>query len=91
VCHGHGSCEQLLRDTILKHDPDPRMPAILEDADWTTWLGENNSSPEDAKAVLRTMEGVNWKVGPGAKRESERNTTKARHEPEKPKPEPGLF
>jgi putative SOS response-associated peptidase YedK len=38
-----------------------RMPAILEDADWATWLGETDASPEQGKATLRTMEGVNWK------------------------------
>ena len=55
---------KLLLDSILKHDADPRMPAILEDADWSTWLGENDASPEQAKAVLRTMEGVNWEINP---------------------------
>jgi putative SOS response-associated peptidase YedK len=59
---------RLLRDTILKHDPDPRMPAILEDADWATWLGENNATPEQAKAALRTMEGVNWQIAPEPKK-----------------------
>ncbi|HEX4158949.1 MAG TPA: SOS response-associated peptidase family protein [Rhizomicrobium sp.] len=59
---------KLLRDTILKHDPDPRMPAILEDADWATWLGENAATPEQAKAVLRTMEGVNWEIAPERKK-----------------------
>jgi putative SOS response-associated peptidase YedK len=39
-----------------------RIPAILEDGDWETWLGENDASPEDVKAVLRTMEGVHWKM-----------------------------
>ena len=39
-----------------------RMPAILDDADWATWLGEADASPEKAKAVLRTVEGVNWKM-----------------------------
>jgi hypothetical protein len=38
-----------------------RMPAILEDADWATWLGETAASPAEVKATLRTMEGVNWK------------------------------
>jgi putative SOS response-associated peptidase YedK len=42
---------RLLRDSILKHDPDPRMPAILEDADWSTWLGENDATPDQAKAA----------------------------------------
>ena len=44
------------------------MPAILEDADWATWLGENDATPEQAKAVLRTMEGVNWKIAPEMKK-----------------------
>lgn len=80
---------KLLRDTILEHDPDPRMPAILEDADWKTWLGENGSTPEQAKAVLRTMEGVNWKIAPEPNKVRERNTTKARTK--SAKLEPGLF
>ena len=82
---------KLLRNTILEHDPDPRMPAILEDAEWKTWLGENDATPEQAKAVLRTMEGVNWKIAPEPKKAKERNTTKARPKPENREPEPGLF
>jgi len=80
---------KLLRDTILEHDPDPRMPAILEDADWRTWLGENDATPEQAKAVMRTMEGVNWKIAPEPKKVKvkERNATGARAA----KPEPSLF
>jgi putative SOS response-associated peptidase YedK len=66
---------KLLRDSILKHDPDPRMPAILEDADWPTWLGENDATPEQAKAVLRTMEGVNWQIAPEAKKAKTAKTT----------------
>ncbi len=38
---------------------DPRMPAILEDEDWPAWLGEEGATPADAKAVLKTIEGVN--------------------------------
>lgn len=73
---------KLLRDSILKNDKDARMPAILEDADWTTWLGENDVTPEQAKAVLRTMEGIRWSVAPERKK------------PKSPKPdklEPKLF
>ena len=44
-----------------------RMPAILEDADWATWLGEAQASTEQVKATLRTMEGVNWKMEREAK------------------------
>jgi putative SOS response-associated peptidase YedK len=39
-----------------------RMPAILEDEDWLKWLGEIPTSPSEAKAVLKTMEGVNWRM-----------------------------
>jgi putative SOS response-associated peptidase YedK len=59
---------KLLRDTTLKHDPDPRMPAILEDADWSAWLGEVEASQEQAKATLRTMEGLNWTIAPEPKK-----------------------
>jgi putative SOS response-associated peptidase YedK len=78
---------KLLRDTILKNDPDPRMPAILEDADWATWLGENDATPDQAKAVLRTMEGVNWQIAPEPKK------TKAakRAAPDRADSEPRLF
>ncbi len=40
------------------------MPAILEDDAWSVWLGEDNAPPEEAKAVLKTMEGVNWQAAP---------------------------
>jgi len=39
-----------------------RMPAILEDEDWSKWLGEAPMSLAEAKAVLKTMEGVNWRM-----------------------------
>ncbi|HEY1709600.1 MAG TPA: SOS response-associated peptidase family protein [Rhizomicrobium sp.] len=63
---------ELIRREIMANQTDPRMPAILQDADWATWLGETASTPEQAKAVLKTMEGVTWKVaretGPKAPR-----------------------
>jgi len=38
-----------------------RMPAILRDGDWATWLGETDASFTDVKAVLRTFEdGGGW-------------------------------
>jgi putative SOS response-associated peptidase YedK len=40
--------------------PTDRMPAILANEDWATWLGENGASPEDTKACLKTVEGVKW-------------------------------
>ena len=59
---------KLLRDSILKNDPAPRMPAILEGSDWATWLGENDAAREQAKAVLRTMEVENWQLAPEPKK-----------------------
>jgi|HubBroStandDraft_3_1064219.scaffolds.fasta_scaffold51879_3 hypothetical protein len=32
---------------------------------WSTWLGEGDATPATAKAVLKTMEGVNWAGGAG--------------------------
>lgn len=46
-----------------------RMPAILEDLDWSTWLGENGASAAEAKAALKTMEGVNWQMAPEPKKQ----------------------
>ncbi len=57
----------LIRRTIKTREDDPRMPAILEDEAWSAWLGEDGGSPAAAKAVLRTMEGVNWQAAPEPK------------------------
>jgi hypothetical protein len=43
------------------------MPAILDDA-WSTWLGEDGATPAAAKALLKTMKGVNWQAAPEPKR-----------------------
>jgi putative SOS response-associated peptidase YedK len=59
-----------------------RMPAILEDADWAKWLGEEPASSADLKAVLRTMEGVDWRMAKEEKPKAHRYTTKARSKPE---------
>ncbi len=81
---------KLLRDNILKNDPDPRMPAILEDADWATWLGETDDPIDAVKSTLKTMEGVNWKLEKKVKSKKER--TEKPHKPEKPtKPQGDLF
>jgi len=60
------ACE-IIRRTFMANQDDPRMPAILDDADWSTWLGENDAMPDRAKAVLRTVEGVSWKIEQEAK------------------------
>lgn len=45
-----------------------RMPAILEPEDWSIWLGESGASSAEAKAVLKTMEGVTWQMTPEPKK-----------------------
>ena len=40
---------------------------------WSTWLGEDDATPATAKAVLRTMEGVNWQTAPEPKKPRPRN------------------
>jgi putative SOS response-associated peptidase YedK len=44
---------------IIPTLPTDRMPAVLADEDWATWLGEKGRS-DDAKACLKTVEGVRW-------------------------------
>lgn len=58
---------ELIRREIMPRDEDPRMPAIFADEDWSTWLGEDGATPDAAKAVLKTVEGVNWHTAPEAK------------------------
>jgi putative SOS response-associated peptidase YedK len=45
---------------LLAGLPTDRMPAVLAPEDWATWLGEDEASPEVAKACLRTVEDVRW-------------------------------
>jgi hypothetical protein len=59
---------ELIRRTIKSQEDDPRMPAILEDDAWSTWLGEGEATSATAKAVLKTMEGVNWQTAPEPKK-----------------------
>ena len=42
--------------------PTDRMPAILDPADWAKWLGEEPAAVDELKAMLKTVEGVNWKM-----------------------------
>lgn len=51
---------ELIRALTTEHAEADRMPAFLAKDDWTTWLGENGASPEAAKAILKTVEGVKW-------------------------------
>jgi putative SOS response-associated peptidase YedK len=47
-------------NALLAGLPTDRMPAIIAPEDWATWLGENGATPQQAKACLRTTEGVRW-------------------------------
>lgn len=58
---------EVIRRTFMANQDDPRMPAILDDADWATWLGETDASPEAVKACLKTVENVTWKIAPEQK------------------------
>ncbi len=51
---------ELIRRTVKAREDDPRMPAILDDTAWASWLGEDGADAATAKTLLRTMEGVNW-------------------------------
>jgi putative SOS response-associated peptidase YedK len=58
----------LIRRTVKSREDDPRMPAILDDESWATWLGEDQAPPEATKALLKTMEGVRWDAAPEPKK-----------------------
>lgn len=63
----------LILRTIKPLEAEPRMPAILDDAGggdavWATWLGEYGATADAAKALLKTMEGVNWTTAPEPKK-----------------------
>ena len=60
---------ELIRRSIKSLEDEPRMPAILETFEvWPTWLGEDGASPDAAKALLKTMEGVKWTAAPEPKK-----------------------
>jgi len=42
---------------LIKTLPTDRMPAVLADEDWDLWL---RGTPDEAKACLKTVEGVRW-------------------------------
>lgn len=52
----------LIRTLSTEHAESDRMPAFLAKADWETWLGQNGASSDDAKACLKTVQGIRWKM-----------------------------
>ena len=49
-------------NTMIAALPTDRMPAILEPQDWAKWIGEEPATTAELKAMLKTKEGVNWKM-----------------------------
>ena len=47
-------------------DVTDRMPAFLAPEDWSKWLGEEPASPEEIKALLKTVE-ADWDMRPQTK------------------------
>lgn len=62
--------------------PTDRMPAILDDADWDLWL---RGTPDEAKACLKTQEGVRWTMS------KEEKAAKAARRPPTVSDPTGLF
>lgn len=52
-------------NTLISKITD-RMPAVLAPEDWAKWLGEEPATPEELKALLRTVEG-DWEMTPEKK------------------------
>jgi putative SOS response-associated peptidase YedK len=42
--------------------PTDRMPAILDPADWDKWIGQEPATVDELKGMLKTVEGVNWRM-----------------------------
>jgi putative SOS response-associated peptidase YedK len=50
----------LIQTLTTEFAESDRMPAFLAKDDWATWLGENGAGPQEAKACLKTVEGLRW-------------------------------
>lgn len=54
--------------------PTDRMPAILDVADWKKWTGEEPSSVDELKKMLKTQPGIKWQM----RREEKKASPKAK-------------
>lgn len=77
----------LIRTLTTEHAESDRMPAFLAKDDWSTWLGENDATPDQAKACLHTVEGIHWTM---SKEERAASKAKKRGKPTVSDPK-GLF
>lgn len=53
---------EIIRHTFMANQDDPRMPAILDDAHWSKWLGEELATTDELKAMLKTTEDMKWSM-----------------------------
>lgn len=67
---------ELIRSLTTEFVEPDRMPALLDEADWKTWLGECGNDPAAAKAACKTTEGIHWKMT-----KEERKATQKRTKP----------
>ena len=63
---------ELIRRTIKSGEDDPRMPAILEDEDWPTWLGEEGATPDGREGSAQDNGRRELDGGAGAERGRDR-------------------
>jgi putative SOS response-associated peptidase YedK len=62
-------------NALLGGLPTDRMPAILAPEDWAAWLGQEDATPAQVKACLKTVEGARWTM---TREERARSTRRAR-------------
>ncbi len=49
-------------NTLISGLPTDRMPAILDPAAWSKWIGEEPATVDELKAMLKTVEGIKWRM-----------------------------
>jgi putative SOS response-associated peptidase YedK len=49
-------------NALISGLPTDRMPAILAPQDWAKWIGEEPATVDELKGMLKTVEGVNWRM-----------------------------
>jgi len=61
---------------LIRGLPTDRMPAFIDPADAKKWTGEEPATVDELKAMLKTVEGVKWRMT-----KEERATTAKRRKP----------
>ncbi|MGZ5925504.1 MAG: SOS response-associated peptidase family protein [Rhizomicrobium sp.] len=49
-------------NTLIAGLPTDRMPAFLEWGDFSKWIGEEHALVDELKTMLKTIEGVHWRM-----------------------------